>query len=79
MDKIAAAIDDFAHHARGDKAVAGYGCPRVSVSMAELRAHGNGLLSQEMRMNPLPHIRALEAACHAIALEERPGYDKAGM
>lgn len=46
--------------------------------MAELRSHGNGSLSQEMRLNPLPHIRALEAACHSIALEERPGYDKEG-
>lgn len=76
VDKIATAIDDFAHHARGDKRVAGYGCPRVSVSMADLRSHGNGSLSQELRMNPLPHIRALEAACHSVAAEERPGYDK---
>jgi hypothetical protein len=46
--------------------------------MADLRSHRNGSLSQELRLNPLPHIRALEAACHAIALEERPGYDKEG-
>ncbi|CAB9497810.1 licensing factor MCM3 [Seminavis robusta] len=76
VDRIATAIDDFAHHTRGDKRVAGYGCPRLSVSMAELRSHGDGSLSQQMRLNPLPHIRALEAACHSIATEERPGYDK---
>ena len=46
--------------------------------MAELRSHGDGSLSQQMRMNPLPHIRALEQACHSIATEERPGYNKEG-
>lgn len=75
-DRISTAVDDFAHHTRGDKRVAGYGCPRVSISMAELRSHGDGSLSQQLRMNPLPHMRALEAACHDLAKEERPGYDK---
>jgi len=46
--------------------------------MAELRSHGNGTLSQQLRLNPLENIRALEVACHNIALEERPGYDKEG-
>lgn len=47
--------------------------------MAELRSFGDGSLSQQMRLNPLPHIRALEAALHNIAVESRPGYDKEGM
>ena len=33
-------------------------------------------MSQRLRMDPLRHMRALEAACHSIASEERPGYDK---
>ena len=79
MEKITTAIDDFVHHTKGDKrAAAGWGCPRVPISMAELRSHGDGSLSNHMRMNPLPHIRALEAALHSIATEERPGYDKEG-
>jgi hypothetical protein len=58
--------------------VAGWGCPRVEISMAELRSQDNGQLSQRLRMDPLRHLRALEAACHSIANEERPGYDKDG-
>lgn len=46
--------------------------------MAELRSQDNGTLSQSLRRNPLPHFRALEAACHEIASEARPGYDKNG-
>ena len=44
--------------------------------MAELRsAH----LSERLRLDPLRHLRALEAACHLIADEGRPSYDvKAG-
>jgi len=45
------------------------------VSLAELRSE-NPLLAQRLRHDPLRHIRALEAACHALAAEERPGYDK---
>ena len=49
---------------------------RVSFSMAELRSAN---LSERLRMDPLRHLRALEAACHFIADEGRPGYDiKAG-
>ena len=70
------------HHTRGDQkngtVAAGYGCPRVSISMTELRSYEDGKLSQQMRMDPLPHIRALEQACYLVATEERPGYDKEG-
>ena len=59
--------------------VEGWGCPRVNINMAELRSEGNGGLSQRLRRDPLPHLRALEAACHEIAMESRPGYDKNGM
>ena len=45
------------------------------VSLAELRSE-NPVLAQRLRHDPLRHMRALEAACHAIAAEERPGYDK---
>ena len=44
--------------------------------MSELRSHGN--LSQQLRRDPLRHLRALEAACHEIAQDQRPGYDKTG-
>jgi DNA replication licensing factor MCM3 len=46
--------------------------------MAELRSE-DPRLSQRLRQDPLRHMRALEAACHAIASEERPGYDKEGV
>ena len=46
--------------------------------MAELRSE-DPRLSQRMRLDPLRHLRALEAACDAIASEERPGYDKEGV
>jgi DNA replication licensing factor MCM3 len=48
------------------------------ISMAELRSQ-DPRLSQRLRMDPLRHIRALEAACDALASEERPGYDKDGV
>ena len=46
--------------------------------MADLRSQDNGQLSQRLRTDPLRHLRALEAACHDIANDERPGYDKEG-
>lgn len=49
---------------------------RVCFSMAELRSAN---LSERLRLDPLRHMRALEAACHQIVNEEHPGYDvKAG-
>ena len=50
----------------------------MNINMAELRSLENGGLSQRLRRDPLPHLRALEAACHEIAMEARPGYDKNG-
>lgn len=46
--------------------------------MADLRSQDNGQLSSRLRLDPLRHMRALEAACHDIAIENRPGYDKNG-
>ena len=46
--------------------------------MADLRSQDNGQLSSRLRLDPLRHMRALEAACHDIAVEHRPGYDKSG-
>lgn len=43
--------------------------------MAELRSAG---VAQGVRLDPNRHVRALEAACHVVANEERPGYDKEG-
>lgn len=77
VDRISTAIDDYAHRSKS-LSVEGWGCPRVDVSIAELRSQDNGTLSQRLRRNPLPHFRALEAACHEIASEARPGYDKNG-
>lgn len=77
MDRINTSIDDYAHRSKS-LSVEGWGCPRVDISMAELRSQDNGTLSQRLRGDPLPHMRALEAACHEIASENRPGYDKNG-
>lgn len=75
MDRISTAIDDYAHRSKA-LSVEGWGCPRVNISMSELRAFGQ--LSSRLRSDPLRHLRALEAACHDIAQENRPGYDKNG-
>jgi DNA replicative helicase MCM subunit Mcm2 (Cdc46/Mcm family) len=43
--------------------------------MAEIRSQ-DPALSIRLRNDPLRHLRALEAACHSLATEARPGYDK---
>jgi DNA replicative helicase MCM subunit Mcm2 (Cdc46/Mcm family) len=43
--------------------------------MAEIRSH-DPELSIRLREDPLRHLRALETACHSLASELRPGYDK---
>uniref|UniRef100_A0A7R9ZUF6 DNA replication licensing factor MCM3 n=1 Tax=Pseudo-nitzschia arenysensis TaxID=697910 RepID=A0A7R9ZUF6_9STRA len=78
VDRISTVIDDYTHRSKS-LSVAGWGCPRVNVNMAELRSMGNGGLSQRLRRDPFPHLRALESACHEIAMEARPGYDKNGV
>lgn len=78
MDRISTVIDDYTHRSKS-LSVEGWGCPRVNINMAELRSQSNGGLSQRLRNDPLPHLRALESACHDIAMEARPGYDKNGM
>jgi len=75
-ERIATAVDDFDHLTRTKKTEAA-GCPRVSISLAELRSE-DAALSQRLRLDPLRHFRALEAACHNVASEYRPGYDKEG-
>jgi DNA replication licensing factor MCM3 len=71
-DRIATAVDDFDHLSKtGDNAAIR---PRVSISMAELRSDRE--LAQGMQRDPLRNLRALETAVHALATEERPGYDK---
>lgn len=77
VDRISTAIDDYVHRSRS-LSVQGWGNPRVEISMSELRSQDNGQLSQRLRQDPLRHLRALEAACHDIAQEVRPGYDKNG-
>ena len=71
------AIDDYAQRSKS-LSVAAWGCPRVEISMAELRSQDNGQLSNRLRRDPFRHLRALEDACHEIAKDERPGYDKNG-
>ena len=82
VERIATSIDDYQHLSRTQK-VAAAGCPRVSISMAELRSFGGDgqdgdHLSQRLRLDPFRHLRALEIACHNVAERERPGYDKDG-
>jgi DNA replication licensing factor MCM3 len=43
--------------------------------MAEVRQFDSDL-ARRLRYDPLAHLRAIETACHAVASEERPGYDK---
>lgn len=78
IDKISTAVDDYNERSRR-LSVKGWGCPRVEIGMADLRAQDNGQLSTRLRKDPLRHMRALEAACHDIATEHRPGYDKNGI
>eukprot|EP00978_Attheya_sp_CCMP212_P028745 scaffold100198_cov61-Attheya_sp.AAC.1 len=86
VERIATAVDDYVQRSQrqggkdAQKGIRttdaiGWGCPRVKVSLAELRSE-NPRLALRLRHDPLRHLRALEAACHAIASEERPGYDK---
>ena len=51
------------------------GHPRLRIPLSDLRSH-DPRLSNALLRDPLRHIRALEAAAHDLALEERPGYDK---
>jgi DNA replication licensing factor MCM3 len=46
--------------------------------MSEIRSQ-DPALSNRLRHDPLRHLRALEAACHSLASESRPGYDKEGV
>ena len=82
------AIDDFEERSRrvfngvsnnnnGGESVA-VGCPRVRVSLNELRSENPGL-AERMRYDPFRHLRAMESACDIIANEERPNYDKGGL
>jgi len=93
VDRISTAVDDYVQKSRSKSGsnipnpssksttdpmdIVGWGCPRVRVSLGELRAE-HPRLAQRLRYDPLRHLRALEAACHEVALEERPGYDKEG-
>ena len=80
------AIDDFSVQssnqtsgggkgAAASNGITSAGCPRVKLNLTELRSF-NLDLEQNLRYDPLRHIRAIEAACHAIALAERPSYEK---
>jgi len=74
-DRISTVLDDYQQKTRNSKTKMGWGCPRVRISMSEIRSL-DPELSNRLRRDPLRHLRALEAACHAIASESRAGYDK---
>lgn len=84
-ERIGTAIDDHVQRSarKGGPAPAGadagggalIGHPRLRVPLSDLRSH-DPRLSNALQRDPLRHLRALEAAAHDIALEERPGYDK---
>ena len=77
-ERITTCLDDFSHHQKQHESLSGVvGCPRVNFTMAEIRSEERAL-SQQLQSDPFRHIRALEAACHSIAQQERPGYDKLG-
>ena len=74
-DRIITSCDDYSHMQSQGSGMQNTAI-RVSFSMAELRSAN---LSERLRLDPLRHLRALEAACHFVADEGRPGYDiKAG-
>mmetsp|Transcript_7222 Transcript_7222/g.10563 ORF Transcript_7222/g.10563 Transcript_7222/m.10563 type:complete len:795 (+) Transcript_7222:118-2502(+) len=75
-ERITTSLDDYVQRSRDSKKQStGWGCPRVRISMSELRSL-DPELSNRLRNDPLRHLRALEAASHNIASESRPGYDK---
>mmetsp|Transcript_10990 Transcript_10990/g.16918 ORF Transcript_10990/g.16918 Transcript_10990/m.16918 type:complete len:796 (-) Transcript_10990:51-2438(-) len=75
-ERITTSLDDYVQRSQDSKKQStGWGCPRVRISMPELRSL-DPELSHRLRNDPLRHLRALEAACHNIASESRPGYDK---
>lgn len=76
-DRITTTLDDFKHQQQQRKEAQVQGCPRVKFTMAEIRSE-DPQLSQRLQRDPFRHLRALEAACHLIADQERPGYDKLG-
>jgi len=77
VERVSTAVDDFARlKEEGSTAATGIS-PRVRVLLSELRSEIPQLATR-LRLDPLRHIRALEWACHAVAGEERPGYDKGG-
>jgi len=87
IQRVATSIDDYnalragrlagsqAGHKTQRAEGVGWGCPRVKIRLAEVRSD-HSQLEKGMRSDPQRHLRALEAACHVIGLEERPGYDK---
>lgn len=84
LERVVTAIDDYVELNKDSCGirkdintghVVGCGCPRVTINLSELRIR-KPRLEQQIRHDPLRHLRALEAACHNIALTERPGYDK---
>ena len=75
-DRITTTLDDFSHHRKQqNSSLGGVGCPRVTFTIAELRSQ-DATLSHQLQRDPFRHIRALESACHNVADQERPGYDK---
>jgi DNA replication licensing factor MCM3 len=53
----------------------GVACPRIKIDLTELRSISH-LLEQSIRTDPLRHIRAMEHACHDLALERSSNYSK---
>jgi len=73
VERISTSIDDFVR--LRDEGNTSSISPRVRILLSELRSEIPQLATR-LRLDPLRHIRALEWACHNIAIEERPGYDK---
>jgi DNA replication licensing factor MCM3 len=49
------------------------GCIRIPFRAAEVRAEDGGQLWQQLRLDPMRHLRALEEACKDQARTQRPG------
>ena len=90
-DRIGTAVDDHVQRSQKQRQDGGglgpttnpppsstlVGHPRLRVPLSDLRSH-DPRLSNALQRDPLRHIRALESACHELAIEERPGYDLKG-
>ena len=75
IDKITAALDAHTrlHNHASSSSNNSTNIPRLKVDLSDLRSFDPNL-THALRLDPFRHLRALDAAAHTIANEEREGY-----